>query len=251
MQLAWPLRCGGPTLKAVLIALADHANERGECYPSIPRIASRTELSERAVRGALRALEVAGLIRSTARSGTSSIYTLTLPTPAAGSDPAVDAEGQEVPHSPEGSSAPPRHDVPPTPAAGAPKPSMNHHFNHQGTHSKGAGKPARITIGVAELVAEGVERQHAEDWLKVRKDKKLPLTQTAWEGMKDEAAKAGLSIAEAVKVSALQSWAGFKATWYARLGQEGQASARRPGELRTNNSHTGYETRNYGTGGLL
>lgn len=100
-----------------------------------------------------------------------------------------------------------------------------------------------------ELVAEGVERQHAEDWLKVRKDKKLPLTQTAWEGMKDEATKAGLSIAEAVKVSALQSWAGFKATWYARLGQEGAAPATR-GPAATG-THGGYESRNYGQGGAL
>lgn len=248
MQLAWPLRCGGPTLKAVLIALADHANERGECYPSIPRIASRTELSERAVRGALRALEVAGLIRSTARSGTSSIYTLTLPTPAAGSGPAVDAEGQEVPHSPEGSSAPPRHDVPPTPAAGAPKPSMNHHLNHQGTHSKGADKLPRA-LGVRELVAEGVDRQHAEDWLKVRSAKRAPLTSTAWDDVKAEAVKAGITPADAVKVSATNSWQGFKATWYARLGQEGAAPAAR-GPAATG-THGGYETRNYGTGGLL
>lgn len=113
---------------------------------------------------------------------------------------------------------------------------------------KGGDKLPRA-LGVRELVAEGVERQHAEDWLKVRKDKKLPLTQTAWEGMKDEAAKAGLSIAEAVKVSALQSWAGFKATWYARLGQEGAAPAAR-GPAATG-THGGYESRNYGQGGAL
>lgn len=114
---------------------------------------------------------------------------------------------------------------------------------------KGGDKLPRA-LGVRELVAEGVERQHAEDWLKVRKDKKLSLTQTAWEGMKDEATKAGLSIAEAVKVSATQSWAGFKATWYARLGQEGQAHAGR-GSLPTNGTHGGYENRNYGQGGAL
>ncbi|MDR3353368.1 MAG: hypothetical protein LBO00_10300 [Zoogloeaceae bacterium] len=123
-------------------------------------------------------------------------------------------------------------------------------------HGNGAGNPADDSLsralGVRELVAEGVERQHALDWLKVRKGKQLPLTQTAWEGMKDEAAKAGLSIAEAVKVSALQSWAGFRATWYARLSQEGAApaapAARGPAATGT---HGGYENRNYGQGGAL
>ena len=252
LQLAWPLHCGGPTPKAVLIALADHANERGECYPSIHRIANRTELSERTVRNALRVLEVAGLIRSTKRIGTSSVYTLTIPTPA------VDAEGQEIPPSPAGVSAPPRLDVPAPPASAAPKPSMNHHLNHKGIHSKGAGAPAESSnaggkggnklpraLGVRELVAEGVERQHAEDWLKVRKDKKLPLTQTAFDGMKKEATKAGLSLAEAVKVSATHSWAGFKAAWYARQKQEIRASAARI------SLHTGFENCNYGKGGAL
>lgn len=114
----------------------------------------------------------------------------------------------------------------------------------------GKGDKLPRALGVRDLVAEGVERQHAEDWLKVRKDKKLSLTQTAWEGVKDEAAKAGISLAEAVKVSALQSWAGFKATWYARLGQESQGHAMR-GALSTNGTHGGYEGRDYGQGGAL
>jgi hypothetical protein len=126
---------------------------------------------------------------------------------------------------------------------------MNHQLNHQGTPSNGAGKPASNTIGVAELIAEGVERQHAEDWLAVRKAKRATLTPTAWAAVKDEAAKAGITPADAVRVSATNSWQGFKATWYARLGQEGAAPvARGPATTGTNG---GYESRNYGTGGLL
>ena len=102
-------------------------------------------------------------------------------------------------------------------------------------------------LGVRELVAEGVERQHALDWLKVRKEKKAPLTPTAWDDVKDEAKKAGITPAEAVKVSATNSWQGFKAKWYARLQQEGQPT------LPTGRStaHGGFDQRDYGTGGRL
>ncbi len=104
-----------------------------------------------------------------------------------------------------------------------------------------------VVIGIAELVAEGVEQRHAEDWLLVRKAKRAPLTPTAWDDVKGEAKKAGLTPAEAVKVSATNSWQGFKAEWYARLQQEGQPM------LPTGRStaHGGFDQRDYGTGGRL
>ena len=113
---------------------------------------------------------------------------------------------------------------------------------------KGGDKLPRA-LGVRELVAEGVERQHAEDWLKVRTAKRAPLTPTAWDDVKAEAAKAGITPGDAVKVSATNSWQGFKATWYAKLGQDGAAPATR-GPAATG-THGGYENRNYGQGGAL
>lgn len=111
----------------------------------------------------------------------------------------------------------------------------------------GGDEKAKRALGVRELVAEGVERQHALDWLKVRSAKRAPLTPTAWDDVKDEAKKAGLTPAEAVKVSATNSWQGFKAKWYARLQQEGQPM------LPTGRStaHGGFDQRDYGTGGRL
>ncbi|VVE27355.1 hypothetical protein PCO31111_03472 [Pandoraea communis] len=111
---------------------------------------------------------------------------------------------------------------------------------------KGADKLPRA-LGVRELVAEGVDRQHAEDWLKVRSAKRAPLTSTAWDDVKAEAVKAGITPADAVKVSATNSWQGFKATWYAKLGQEGSA-ARGPA---ANGTHGNFTQRNYGQGGAL
>ncbi len=70
-------------------------------------------------------------------------------------------------------------------------------------------------VSVDAMVAEGVDPQHAADWLVARAKKTLPLTPTAWQQTKEEAAKANLTIAEAIKTAAGNGWAGFKAAWLA------------------------------------
>ena len=50
------------TVKIVLLKLADNANDNGKCWPSIPRIAHETELSERSVIRALDSLKASNLI---------------------------------------------------------------------------------------------------------------------------------------------------------------------------------------------
>ena len=89
-----------------------------------------------------------------------------------------------------------------------------------GAKKRGRKSDPEKTLGVDDLVAEGVGKQHAEDWLKVRKAKKAPLTQTAWDGVKSESAKAGITPAKAVQVSAENSWQGFRASWYAKQREE-------------------------------
>lgn len=110
MTQCWPLQGMSATHKAVLISLADNANDEGVCWPSVQRISERTCLSERAVRNALRWLEEVGLLTSHQRAGRSTWYTVT---------PASYAPGTTCPPAPD--APPPRHDVPPTPAPGAPR----------------------------------------------------------------------------------------------------------------------------------
>ena len=76
---------------------------------------------------------------------------------------------------------------------------------------KRAAQPQTVTA--ADMEAEGVSRQHAVDWLAVRKAKNLPLTPTAWADTKAEAEKAHLTIGEAIKASAAHGWGGFRASW--------------------------------------
>lgn len=76
-----------------------------------------------------------------------------------------------------------------------------------------------VCVSAAEMVAEGVDPDHARDWLQVRKAKDLPLTPTAWTNTKLEALKANLTPAQAVQMAAENGWGGFKAAWMGQARQ--------------------------------
>ncbi|EMX8720897.1 helix-turn-helix domain-containing protein [Pseudomonas aeruginosa] len=116
MSQCWPIQGLSCAQKAVLISLADNANDQGVCWPAVATIAERTCLSERAVRNAIRMLEDSRIVECHQRTGRSTYYVLTPAAYAPGSSctPAPDA-----PH-PGISCTPPRHDVQGTPAPGAP-----------------------------------------------------------------------------------------------------------------------------------
>lgn len=68
------------------------------------------------------------------------------------------------------------------------------------------------------LVEEGVDAQHAVDWLKVRAKHKAPVTETSWRAMQREAQAAGITVAEAVKICAERGWRGFRADYMRGYG---------------------------------
>lgn len=65
---------GNPTLKAVLYAIANYADEEGFCWPSQSRLSKDTELGERTVRKALLELEERGVIERTPRKNDKQRY---------------------------------------------------------------------------------------------------------------------------------------------------------------------------------
>lgn len=73
-------------------------------------------------------------------------------------------------------------------------------------------------------IPDGVDPQVWADWLLVRKGKKAPTTETAMEGVRREAEKAGLTFPEAVAIACREGWAGFKAKWYANLEADARQS---------------------------
>jgi len=77
--LAWAFRMATKgAQKAALLAIADHADGTGRCFPSISRLALWAGLTERGVRSALRELETAGLLLTTHERGHRSQYQLVM-----------------------------------------------------------------------------------------------------------------------------------------------------------------------------
>jgi hypothetical protein len=60
---------------------------------------------------------------------------------------------------------------------------------------------------------ESVDNLVWEDFLKIRKAKKAPMTETALEGIKREATKAGWTLNDAIRECVIRGWQGFKADW--------------------------------------
>ncbi|NIK50289.1 helix-turn-helix domain-containing protein [Xanthomonas arboricola] len=77
MSQCWPLQGLSGPQKAVLISMADQANDDGVCWPAVGTIARRCCLSERAVRSAMDHLEAVGILARERRFNSSSNYTVT------------------------------------------------------------------------------------------------------------------------------------------------------------------------------
>ena len=58
----------------IMLCLADHANDNGECWPSIARIAERARIAPANVTRHIKELEAAGYLIVTRTSGTHNIY---------------------------------------------------------------------------------------------------------------------------------------------------------------------------------
>ena len=65
LNWAWQQPCDNPTAKLVLLALADKANDEGECWPSMGHVADLAGVSSRQVSNHLNSLEGLGLLSRT------------------------------------------------------------------------------------------------------------------------------------------------------------------------------------------
>lgn len=65
----------------------------------------------------------------------------------------------------------------------------------------------------ADGMFDGIAPQVAADFRKLRQAKKAAITQTAVDGIKREAAKAGLTLEAALAMCCERGWTGFKADW--------------------------------------
>ncbi|MCL2872405.1 MAG: helix-turn-helix domain-containing protein [Betaproteobacteria bacterium] len=76
MAACWPLQMP-PTVKSVLVSLADNANDHGYCFPSIAYICERTCYAKDAVIEAIKWLEGSGIVTADRGNGRHTTYILT------------------------------------------------------------------------------------------------------------------------------------------------------------------------------
>lgn len=80
----------------------------------------------------------------------------------------------------------------------------------------------------AHLVSIGVDATIAADWLQHRKAKKATVTLTVIDGIKGEAAKARISLSDALAMCCQRGWTGFKAEWMRDSDQDHGARNQQP-----------------------
>jgi hypothetical protein len=168
MAQCWPLQGMTPAQKAVLISIADNANDDGVGWPSVPYIAMRTCLSERAVQNAIKWLALVGLLSAQERNGRSTVYTVT---PAAYSPP-QEMRGADKDDTPALNDVTPAANAP-TPAAAAPRTVNNHHKNRNRTINNAEEAPIELPAWLPDDVWS--------DWVTHRKAVKAPLSTRAAE----------------------------------------------------------------------
>lgn len=209
MSQCWPLQGMTPAQKAVLISIADNANDDGVGWPSVPYIAMRTCLSERSVQNAIKWLISAGILSAQERIGRSTVYTVT---PAAFAPPQElrGANNDTAPANNDGTPAA----FAPTPAATAPRTIKN----HQGTVKEPsiAPVPEVKPISQSRLVALGVDAQVAAEFLALRRRKRAALTPLALHGIQREAGKAGVDLDFALRKCVERGWQSIEASWITR-----------------------------------
>ncbi len=96
------------------------------------------------------------------------------------------------------------------------------------TPTKEKRKAPRI-FSFSDIVALGVDEETARDFILHRKNKKAPLTKTAWDGIASEISKANMTITDGISMMMTMGWTGFKSTWEAvqlsKMPQKMRASA--------------------------
>jgi len=220
MALVWPMQMP-PTAKAVLVSLADNANDAGHCWPSIDTISERTCYSRRAVIDAIAWLERAHALIADRSNGRHSKYQLTLAsfdlaTPsesprtasrkAETSADAAPVSGHEPVQMPHQCSSRTGADAAKTSAASA--------LDQCGKRTLTVIEPSRTSQpkNTPER-PDDVDPQLWSDWLELRRRKRAPVTATAIAGVKREAVVAGVTFSAAIAECCARGWVGFKAEW--------------------------------------
>lgn len=206
MAKCWPLQMP-PTPKAVLISLADNANDQGDCWPSISTICERTCFGRTAVIDAIAWLEKHRAVVGDRANGRHTRYVVT---PEMYVEPVREPDRSASRTGTPAGLEPVR--LPDNQSASRTGPVRQADTNRKepslkATTKKQPSPPAGV------LDFGSVDPAVVADFLKLRRAKRAPLTQTALDGIKAEADKAGLTLESALRLCCLRGWQGLDASW--------------------------------------
>lgn len=74
-------------------------------------------------------------------------------------------------------------------------------------------KPKKHTTEKLLLMDFGIDEDLADDFVKLRKAKRAPITKTVCKQLQNEATKAGIAINQAVEICISRTWQNFNASW--------------------------------------
>jgi hypothetical protein len=223
---------GGEMLLA--LALADHASDDGSrIYPGIAALAEKTRQSERTIQYQLRRMQDDGwlILVGNGNGGRSmaSEYKIS-PEWVKGAEIAPFKKGAS--DDIKGASDSTKGCNPQHKRVQQVAPANNHHrtiIEPSKNHHKTLARP------------EGVTEQVWSDFLALRKAKKSNLTQTALDGIRLEAEKAGINLGDALTVCCMRGWQGFKADWINSISIPAK-------QTNGNRKHSGFTNLNYTEG---
>lgn len=220
MSACWKLQMP-PTAKAVLISLADNANDYGECWPSLTTIAERTCFGRTAVIEAIKWLESVGLVKADRTDRYRTFYVLT---PANfDAEKLVRQDNQSVKRT--------------SPSNGElvrladdevrePDDEVRQADTNRQEPSRTVSKATKKQRADALPCPDDVSPQTWADWLALRKAKKAPVTETVVKQARVEARKAGITFEAFLAVWCARGSQGLQADWLKPSERAGPAPGR-------------------------
>ncbi|WP_238602387.1 helix-turn-helix domain-containing protein [Xanthomonas campestris] len=199
-----------PTPKAVLISLADNANDHGYCWPSLTTIAERTCFGRTAVIDAIKWLESAGAVRADRTDRYRTTYVVSPGSYVAG-EPVREANQSARRTSSNGGALVRLPDIEVREADNEVRQADTNHQEPSRTISKATNK--KRASAPSYPCPDDVSPQIWADWLTLRKAKKAPVTATVLEGAYAEAAKAEMTLEQFLRVWCRRGSQGLEADW--------------------------------------
>lgn len=210
MSMVWSGFPGSGSELLVCLALADWSDDDGRCWPSMTAIAKKCRLSRSQAIRVTHHLIDRGLLVVEGNAhggapGSTKRYRIVgeRMTGSADATGSVDATGST---DATRRVAPMRQ----TGSAHATQTISTHQVNRQKASRPGTKPKFDAQTYLAE---QGIFDDLIDSWIELRRAKKAPVTKVAMDGIEREAAKAGISLCDALRMCCERGWQGFNADW--------------------------------------